>query len=133
MALHLGEPWVLLGAEPTRTGPAGVCTKSMCTLCATYGNKWVARSLSEKSPAGKDFGGLREAADADVAATASREFAEETLGIFACCDVDAGCVEQSAQQMSQQIRRRELMIEVVHELRQVVSHLYGCSLVCPLG
>ena len=76
---------------------------------------------STKCIAGKDFGGLREAADADVAATAGREFAEETLGIFAGCSVDAASVQASAQQMTHQIRQNELTREIVHELRQVLA------------
>lgn len=36
----------------------------------------------------RDFGGKREAADADSAATAAREFAEETLGLFGAPGVD---------------------------------------------
>ena len=53
---------------------------------------------------GKDFGGGREAADYDSAATAGREFAEETLGMFAGCSVDQDCVKLSAAAMSEQIR-----------------------------
>ena len=30
IALHAGEPWLLLGAEPSRTGPNGKVFKCMC-------------------------------------------------------------------------------------------------------
>ena len=39
--------------------------------------------------AGRDFGGSRESIDIDAEATAAREFAEETLGVFASMAVDA--------------------------------------------
>lgn len=133
MALHLGEPWVLLGAEPTRTGPAGTCTKSMCTCHADLRSPGHHERQQRHAfcAAGKDFGGLREAADADVAATASREFAEETLGMFAGCGVDDDCVRQSAAQMREQITQRQLMIEVVHELRQVPHRLHAARCIVP--
>ena len=66
----------------------------------------VCSLLMRTCPAGKDFGGRREAADADTAATAGREFAEETLGIFAGCSVDAQSVQASAALMTEQIRRQ---------------------------
>ena len=75
--------------------------------------------LNQALTAGKDFGGGREASDHDAAATAGREFAEETLGLFAGCSVDQNCVMLSAAAMSEQIRQHIRTLEVVHELRQV--------------
>lgn len=85
---------------------------------------------SDSTPvfAGKDFGGGREASDYDAAATAGREFAEETLGLFAGCSVDQNCVLLSAATMSEQIRQHIRTLEVVHELRQV--RLCTCSTPC---
>ena len=54
-----------------------------------------------------------------MAATAGREFSEETLGLFSSCSVDAEGVQLSAQHMTAQLRRRELVREVVQQLREV--------------
>jgi predicted NUDIX family NTP pyrophosphohydrolase len=81
-SIHEGAVMVLLGAEPCRTGPGGRVWKTM----------W------------RDFGGGREAADADSAATAAREFSEETLGLFCCCSVNAAGVRAAAAAMTQRLR-----------------------------
>lgn len=51
-----------------------------------------------------DFGGSREASDADEMATAAREFAEETLGLFAGSAVDGASVAASAAAMEERLR-----------------------------
>jgi hypothetical protein len=60
----------------------------------------------------KGFGGGREAADADSAATAAREFAEETLGLFGCCAVDQQGVAASAAAMEAQLRQSGRSVKV---------------------
>ena len=77
--------------------------------------------------AGKDFGGRREAGDVDVAATAGREFSEETLGLFSSCSVNSESVRLSTLQMTAQLRRRELVREVVQQLREVQAAARHCD------
>lgn len=53
----------------------------------------------------KDFGGRREPCDqASPIRTASREFAEETLGMFVGCQVNSACVAASAREMEAVLR-----------------------------
>ena len=96
---------MLLGAEPCKTGPGGRFWRTM----------W------------RDFGGCREAADADSAATAAREFAEETLGLFGACDVTQRSVAAAAAGMEAALR---------DPLRAVKVCAPVCACVCkcpPLG
>ena len=60
----------------------------------------------------RDFGGGREAADADSAATAAREFAEETLGLFGTCAVNQAGVLAAAAAMEAQLRDSSQAIKV---------------------
>ena len=104
-AIHEGGVLVLLGAEPCKTGPGGRFWRTM----------W------------RDFGGCREAADADSAATAAREFAEETLGLFGACDVTQRSVAAAAAGMEAALR---------DPLRAVKVCAPVCACVCkcpPLG
>ncbi|BDA41528.1 hypothetical protein COCOBI_02-3090 [Coccomyxa sp. Obi] len=94
--LPSGEALALLGAETSRTGPNGRMRKTM----------W------------KDFGGSREAIDSDVQDTASREFAEETLGMFASQNVDSASVAASQVLMAAQLRDQRHSLEVVHKLKK---------------
>ncbi|CAL8461749.1 g1280 [Coccomyxa elongata] len=66
----------------------------------------------------KDFGGSREAIDSDVEDTASREFAEETLGMFASQNVDSASVAASQVLMAAQLRDQRHSLEVVHKLKK---------------
>ena len=52
-----------------------------------------------------DFGGRAEASDEDTIATASREFAEESLGLFGGTSVDELAVASSAALMASSLRR----------------------------
>ena len=70
-------------------------------------------------PAGRDFGGSRESIDIDAEATAAREFAEETLGVFASMAVNACAVAQSSESMAQQLRARTHALEIKRPLKQV--------------
>lgn len=67
-----------------------------------------------------DFGGSREAADADEIATAAREFSEETLGLFAGAAVDGESVAASAAAMEERLRGPDLQAwcRVSNELRR---------------
>lgn len=60
----------------------------------------------------KDFGGGRESVDADSAATAAREFAEETLGLFGACGVDAAAVAAAAAAAEARLRDPQLSLKV---------------------
>lgn len=71
------------------------------------------------TPAGRDFGGSRESIDIDAEATAAREFAEETLGVFASMAVNACAVAQSSESMAQQLRARTHALEIKRPLKQV--------------
>ncbi len=75
--------------------------------------------------AGRDFGGSRESIDIDAEATAAREFAEETLGVFASMAVDACAVARSSASMAQQLRDKTHAMEIKRPLKQVraVSHM----------
>lgn len=95
-AFHEGQALVLLGGEQVRTGPGGKTRKRL----------W------------RDFGGGREACDADAASTAAREFAEESLGIFAGCGVDNDCVVECAASMAAQLRASSGAVHVVHPLKR---------------
>eukprot|EP00884_Botryococcus_braunii_P002787 jgi/Botrbrau1/12509/Bobra.0169s0051.1 len=101
-AVHSGQVLVLIGAEPTRTGPAGRFERLL----------W------------RDFGGQREAIDDDVEACAGREFAEETLGIFGGCGVNASTVAASACTMADQLRRSFASLHVVHRLKKGEYHMF---------
>ncbi|KAI3425201.1 hypothetical protein D9Q98_008970 [Chlorella vulgaris] len=101
-SIHEGAVLVLIGAEPCRTGPGGKVWRTM----------W------------KGFGGGREAADADSAATAAREFAEETLGLFGCCAVDQQGVAASAAAMEAQLRQSGRSVKVIHALKKGQYHFY---------
>mmetsp|Transcript_24319 Transcript_24319/g.57971 ORF Transcript_24319/g.57971 Transcript_24319/m.57971 type:complete len:170 (-) Transcript_24319:833-1342(-) len=92
-----GVPHALLGAERKRTGPNGAFTRTM----------WG------------DFGGHREASDdGDSVYTASREFSEETLGMFSSALVDPSSVADSTREMSLILRSRDAM-QVRHKLKKV--------------
>jgi len=96
------EPFVLLGGEPTRTGPKGCVRRTM----------WG------------DFGGHREAIDEGCSiATASREFAEETLGIFASPLVNMQSVAASMRSMSERLSGG-LSFHVTHKLRRGEYRMY---------
>ena len=69
--------------------------------------------------AGRDFGGSRESIDIDAEATAAREFAEETLGVFASMAVDAYAVARSSAFMAQQLRDKTHAMEIKRPLKQV--------------
>ncbi|KAK9820031.1 hypothetical protein WJX72_005278 [[Myrmecia] bisecta] len=71
-----------------------------------------------------DFGGQREAIDLDSEATAGREFAEETLGLFSGCAVDSNSVAVSAAQMAGQLRERQHSLQVIHQLRKGEYHMF---------
>lgn len=92
-AVMAGAPVALLGAELTRAGKI-------------YKTMW------------RDMGGQREAIDLDCEACASREFSEETLGMFGDCSVSKASVEASCQRMEQQLRSQTNTVKVVHQLRQ---------------
>ncbi|KAK3259398.1 hypothetical protein CYMTET_31603 [Cymbomonas tetramitiformis] len=79
-----GKVLVLLGAQKGYPGPSGVRR-----------TRW------------SDFGGKSEPCDVDCAATAGREFAEETLGLFHSPSVDESSVADSARVMSQHLRDAE--------------------------
>ncbi|KAK9821270.1 hypothetical protein WJX74_006668 [Apatococcus lobatus] len=93
---------VLLGAELKKTGPGGKLYRTM----------W------------SDFGGGREAFDVDSQATASREFAEETLGIFDGCAVDESCVQRCHATMRAQLHTAGSSVRVEHQLKQGVYVMY---------
>mmetsp|Transcript_19756 Transcript_19756/g.54883 ORF Transcript_19756/g.54883 Transcript_19756/m.54883 type:complete len:196 (+) Transcript_19756:113-700(+) len=94
-----GTVMALLGAEPTRTGPNGHYVRIM----------WG------------DFGGHREASDdGDSIITASREFAEETLGLFSSTLINSDSVQASTLAMSNTLRSSDTL-HVSHKLRQVCS------------
>lgn len=69
---------------------------------------------------GRDFGGSRESIDEDVEATAAREFAEETLGVFASMTVNAEAVALSSTSMAQQLRAKTHVLEIKRPLKQVI-------------
>ncbi|KAF5832795.1 hypothetical protein DUNSADRAFT_11205 [Dunaliella salina] len=73
-----------------------------------------------------DFGGKREAADADSIETASREFAEETLGVFGGVSVDPAAVKRSADEMAARLRSGDRSLRSVHQLRKGAYHMYAC-------
>eukprot|EP00200_Dunaliella_tertiolecta_P007532 CAMPEP_0202375180 /NCGR_PEP_ID=MMETSP1127-20130417/5880_1 /ASSEMBLY_ACC=CAM_ASM_000462 /TAXON_ID=3047 /ORGANISM="Dunaliella tertiolecta, Strain CCMP1320" /LENGTH=473 /DNA_ID=CAMNT_0048972569 /DNA_START=225 /DNA_END=1649 /DNA_ORIENTATION=- len=73
-----------------------------------------------------DFGGKREAADADSIETASREFAEETLGVFGGVSVDPAAVKRSADEMAARLRSGDRSLCSVHQLRKGAYHMYAC-------
>ncbi|KAI7842863.1 hypothetical protein COHA_003481 [Chlorella ohadii] len=100
--LHEGAVLVLLGAEPCRTGPGGKLYRTM----------W------------RDFGGGREAQDLDSAATAAREFAEETLGLFGDCGVDAASVALAATIFEARLRGPLQALKVEHTLAKGSYHFY---------
>lgn len=60
----------------------------------------------------RDFGGCREAADADSEATAAREFAEETLGLFGAPGVDAASVALATADMEARLHAPGMAIKV---------------------
>ncbi|KAK9844239.1 hypothetical protein WJX84_006470 [Apatococcus fuscideae] len=101
-AVSQSTAFVLLGAELKKTGPGGKLLRTM----------W------------SDFGGGREAVDSDSQATAGREFAEETLGIFGGCAVDESCVRQCSSDMSAQLRQDGGSIRVEHQLKKGVYVMY---------
>ncbi|CAM9771709.1 unnamed protein product, partial [Discosporangium mesarthrocarpum] len=64
-----------------------------------------------------DFGGSKEICDADAEGTASREFAEESLGLFSSGFLDADSVRLSQASMEEQLRDRSLRGSSVFECR----------------
>ncbi|KAL3162143.1 hypothetical protein ABBQ32_009851 [Trebouxia sp. C0010 RCD-2024] len=101
-AFQYGVPVVLLGAELAKTGPQGKIYKTM----------W------------SDFGGQREAIDLDSETTASREFAEETMGLFGGCGVNGSSVAACSKQMHTQLTQRQHVLKVVHQLKKGEYHMY---------
>eukprot|EP00193_Tetraselmis_chui_P010559 CAMPEP_0177775318 /NCGR_PEP_ID=MMETSP0491_2-20121128/14028_1 /TAXON_ID=63592 /ORGANISM="Tetraselmis chuii, Strain PLY429" /LENGTH=359 /DNA_ID=CAMNT_0019293859 /DNA_START=48 /DNA_END=1127 /DNA_ORIENTATION=- len=100
--LRGGHPFVLLGGEPTRTGPKGAVRRVM----------WG------------DFGGHREAIDDGCPmATASREFAEETLGIFCSPLVNMESVGASMRVMAECLGS-DASFHVTHKLRRGAYRMY---------
>ncbi|DBB00787.1 hypothetical protein WJX77_001536 [Trebouxia sp. C0004] len=97
-----GSPVILLGAELAKTGPQGKMYKTM----------W------------RDFGGQREAIDPDSETTASREFAEETMGLFGGCEVNGSSVAACSRQMHSQLIQRQHVLKVVHQLKKGEYHMY---------
>lgn len=57
----------------------------------------------------------------DAEATAAREFAEETLGVFASMTVDACAVALSSASMAEQLRAKTHTMEIKRPLKQVQS------------
>lgn len=55
--------------------------------------------------------------------TPCREFAEETLGLFASSAVDAGGVALSHAHMAQQLRDRRHVLQIQHHLKKVPEAL----------
>lgn len=84
----------------------------------------------------RDFGGCREAADADSEATAAREFAEETLGLFGAPGVDAASVALAAADMEARLHAPGMAVKASgggrgacsRALLAVVSTLFGAGL-----
>ncbi len=77
-AVHSGQILVLLGAEPTRTGPSGTALYK-CFRSPDFGTSGQTPNRTRAWHTGKverimwrDFGGQREAIDIDVEACASR-------------------------------------------------------------
>lgn len=74
-----------LDTQPSATDPSGVGCYGDGLLDSVDGLEQPEGKVEEMIPAGllwSDFGGAREARDVDAEATASREFAEESLGLF---------------------------------------------------
>lgn len=101
-SFQYGSPVILLGAELVKTGPQGKMYKIM----------W------------RDFGGQREAIDPDSETTASREFAEETMGLFGGCEVNGSSVAACSRQMHTQLIQRQHVLKVVHQLKKGEYHMY---------
>lgn len=101
-SFQYGVPVVLLGAELAKTGPQGKMYKTM----------W------------RDFGGQREAIDLDSETTASREFAEETMGLFGGCEVNGASVAACSKQMHAQLIQRQHVLKVVHQLKKGEYHMF---------
>lgn len=101
-SFQYGSPVILLGAELAKTGPQGKMYKTM----------W------------RDFGGQREAIDPDSETTASREFAEETMGLFGGCEVNGSSVAACSRQMHTQLIQRQRVLKVVHQLKKGEYHMY---------
>lgn len=101
-SFQYGVPVILLGAELSKTGPQGKIYKTM----------W------------RDFGGQREAIDQDSETTASREFAEETMGLFGGCAVNGASVAACSKQMHTQLIQRQHVLKVVHQLKKGEYHMY---------
>ncbi|DBA78474.1 hypothetical protein WJX79_008004 [Trebouxia sp. C0005] len=101
-SFQYGSPVILLGAELAKTGPQGKMYKTM----------W------------RDFGGQREAIDPDSETTASREFAEETMGLFGGCEVNGSSVAACSRQMRTQLIQRQHVLKVVHQLKKGEYHMY---------
>eukprot|EP00877_Chromochloris_zofingiensis_P006992 jgi/Chrzof1/2546/Cz11g19190.t1 len=53
-----------------------------------------------------------------------REFAEETLGLFSSCSVNAQAVTLSAISMAEQIRNKQQTLRVVHQLKKGEYHMF---------
>ena len=90
-----------------------------CLLCFTLHADTLRATTAHDWHAGRDFGGSRESIDVDAEATAAREFAEETLGVFASMTVDAGAVALSSAAMAHQLRGRIDVLEIKRPLKQV--------------
>ena len=54
--------------------------------------------------------------------TVSREFAEETMGLFGGCGVNGSSVAACSKQMYAQLTQRNHVLKVVHQLKKVGVH-----------
>ena len=52
----------------------------------------------------------------------SREFAEETMGLFGGCGVNGSSVAACSKQMHTQLTQRQHVLKVVHQLKKVGGH-----------
>ena len=60
----------------------------------------------------------------DVEGNASREFSEETLGLFGSCSVTAAGVQLAADLMAFQLRSKAFTLHVKHQLKSGVYHMF---------
>eukprot|EP00899_Mesostigma_viride_P016605 jgi/Mesvir1/24946/Mv16920-RA.1 len=104
----VGEIVVLLGAE--RAKPRRYAARHpRITLPDTgasvaSGTKPCGRGRGGGLLPWRDFGGSREAQDADCEATAAREFSEETLGMFGGASMDSRSIAHSTERMASALR-----------------------------
>ena len=77
-----------------------------------------------KAPGGSCQSSRHQARHVPAPLPGCREFAEETLGLFGGCGVDAAAVATSASAMAQQLRRADRCLLVVHPLRRGSYHMW---------